>query len=59
LMLPSEGENYIIGRQAVHGWICFNMLLYSFQDKDYGCVIVRGSPKKAYPLPAAFPKSLS
>ena len=28
-------------------------------DKDFGCVIGRGWPKKAYPLPAAFPKSLS
>jgi len=33
---------------------------YSFPDKDFGCVIGWGWPrKKAYPLPAAFPKSLS
>jgi len=32
---------------------------FSFQDKDFGCGIGRRWPKKAYPLPAAFPKSLS
>ena len=33
--------------------------LYRFPDKDFGGVTGRGWPTKAYPLPAAFPKSLS
>jgi hypothetical protein len=40
--------------------LMFSILRNSFPDKDFGCVIGRGWPtKKAYPLPAAFPKSLS
>jgi hypothetical protein len=32
---------------------------YRLPEKVFGCVIGRGCTKKYYPLPAAFPKSVS